>query len=147
MEDLEKQLKNPEPIGRLDKSGIFERAVYWLLTLSGYNAIKLDEREFLYGKNRKRLNSIDILAFNPREAQILLIGCTTGVPDNKKIARIKISYDKILKQYPTFNEKTIPIYISSEKLNEEIKTDAIKNNVKIIDQDDLMKILHQLKLG
>ncbi|NIA12096.1 MAG: hypothetical protein GWP10_20840 [Nitrospiraceae bacterium] len=130
----------------IDHSEIFERAICWLLNLSGYSSIKLDEYEKLRENTGVEYGSIDMLSYNESKNQLLLVNCTIGIPKTEEIDSYNnvktILYDELFKGYKL---QIIPIIFSARREIELMKEKGNSVGVKVFDLDDVEDILNHIK--
>lgn len=83
----------------------FETGVAWLLHLCGLNIIS-------YGTNKTTQDNVDLVAFSPSGEEIMVIECTTYLPDIKgKLAKLHQRAMKMQKILP--QHSLIPIMFTS----------------------------------
>jgi hypothetical protein len=103
LKEFRKMLFEPE-YGKPPQD-VFEDAIAWLLSLAGFDVIRLrlGEKKFehLYVGKKHRKGSVDIIAYEENE-RILLIECTTGPVDPvqvQRLADVKKYFRRKLKGY------------------------------------------------
>lgn len=124
---------------------VFERAVSWLLNLSGFPSVKLDEYEKLRGRKVEH-GSVDILAYNKNKNQLLLVNCTLGIPKPNEIDSYNsvktVLYDELFKGTSL---QIIPISFSAKREISAMKEVGERVGVRIFGLDDIEKILKYIK--
>ena len=130
----------------INHSEIFERAICWLLNLSGYSSIKLDEYEKLREKTGVEHGGVDILSYNESKNQLLLVNCTIGIPKTEEIDSYnsikRFFYDELFKGYKL---QIIPIIFSARREIELMKEKGNSVGVKVFDLDDTEDTLTHIK--
>ena len=149
-EDFIKHLTQPHEIEikgikGMQPQDVFERAVSWLLNLSSFPSVKLDEYEKL--RERKvELGSVDILAYNKDKNQLLLVNCTLGIPKPNEIDSYNsvktVLYDELFKGTSL---QIIPIIFSAKREISLMKDEGERVGVRIFGLDDIEKILKYIK--
>jgi hypothetical protein len=71
----------------------FEQHIQWLLTCFGFAAVQLGANEYLYDADgeegsKRRLGSLDLLAFHQAEQMLLLASCTMTPPKEEDLANL-----------------------------------------------------------
>jgi len=127
---------------KLDISDNFERAVYWLFTLNGFQAIWLGDHEIIDGQ-RHGSGSTDLLCYSPTEKALAVVSCKIKVPEPDDIDKIKNLAEKVNGDVKELGIKTVPIIVSSEPCGT-IRETGTKNGVDIIDVNDIKKIISKL---
>jgi hypothetical protein len=112
LEELELILTKPETLDSKARSSLYEKAVCDLFSLCGLSAIHLKDHEILQLKNKTKIGSADILAYDGSE-NLFVIDCDIMVPDPKKMVNL-IYLCRYLSSVTTVNEikNIIPIIIS-----------------------------------
>lgn len=151
-DDFIKQLLEPRiyKTKGIGPDKIFERAVSWLLSLCGFNVIKLDEFEKLKVKGGKaEYDSVDLLAYDKEKTSLLLVSCTIGVPkveeDISHLVEVKRRlFDELFRET---NLQIIPVIFSSYRDLSLIKDAGHRSGIKIIDGNDIEKIMIEVRDG
>jgi len=152
-DNLNKMLFEPENYGK-NPEKIFENAVTWLLSLSGYETVHLGIRiTKLNGKNESfdklvaksgyHIGSADIIAYEENE-RILLIDCDIGTVDPKKVqklAELKKHFRDKLKGYEKM--PIVPILFSPKDFREA----SPSTEVMIADQSVIKRIFEAVVKG
>ena len=143
LDALEKMLSGEEKVGgeikRPDLS--FQRAVVWLLSMLGFQAVELEGTKY---KEMKEVDGtrreIDVLAFDSDSKTMYIIGVTVGVPKIEEIDRIT-NLQLSLHRRGIFVK---PMIISKDYASE------VKRNirgVKVIDAEEIRRILNEIRMG
>lgn len=149
-EDFIKHLIRPHEIETKGIKGmqpqhVFERAVSWLLNLSGFPSVKLDEYEKLRERKVEH-GSVDILAYNKNKNQLFLVNCTLGIPKPNEIDSYNsvktVLYDELFKGTTL---QIIPIIFSAKREIDATKDVGERVGVRIFGLDDIEKILKYIK--
>ena len=153
LDKLKKMLFEPENYGK-DPDKIFENAITWLLSLSGYEAVRIgvilkkinggEERfDTLFAESNYHIGSADIIAYE-RNERILLIDCDIGIVDPKKVqklAELKKYFRKKLKNYKKL--PIVPILFSPRS----VRSDSPSIDVFIADQAVIQNIFEAVVQG
>ena len=135
---MEEHLLNPKQHGDL------VAAFSWLLEMINIAALQLGRDEPLREEKAEK-GSSDIIACyrESNERTILAIDCTTGVPDEPKIDKIKNTAEYISRK---IGLPIKPLIVTSQK---SVMTKELgqKHAVKIIDNTDLEKMIGFYKKG
>jgi hypothetical protein len=146
IDEFTKLLTNPTNINKggfkLDISDNFERAVYWLFTLNGFQAIWLGDHEIMDEKKHAS-GSTDLLCYSSTEKALAVVSCKIKVPEPDDIDKIKNLAAKIGNDIKELGIKSVPIIVSSEPCDT-IRETGAKNGVDIIDIHDVKKIMLKL---
>lgn len=146
IEEFTKLLTNPTTTSKgsfkLDISDNFERAVYWLFTLNGFQAIWLGDHEIM-DKQKHTSGSTDLLCYSSTEKALAVVSCKIKVPKPDDIDKIKNLAAKIDSDIKELGIKSVPIIVSSEPCGT-IRETGAKNGVDIIDIHDVEKIISKL---
>ncbi len=152
-EDFIKHLTQPQEIEikgirglkGMQPQHVFERAVSWLLNLSGFPSVKLDEYEKLRERKVEH-GSVDILAYNKNKNQLLLVNCTLGIPKPNEIDSYNsvktVLYDELFKGTSL---QIISIIFSAKREISLMKDEGGRVGVRIFGLDDIEKILKYIK--
>ncbi|MCK4476745.1 MAG: hypothetical protein KAU16_08475 [Methanophagales archaeon] len=146
-EEFKKHLVQPHKVNKPQK--IFERAISWLLSLSGLCSIKLDEYEKLREKETAvERGSVDILADYKIKDQLFLVNCTIGVPKVEDIDRLnsirRWLYEELFEDTKL---RITPIIFSAERELKQMKEKGDSSGVRIFDSEDIENILTNVKNG
>lgn len=159
LEKLKKMILNPEEYGK-DPSKIFEKAITWLVSLSGYSSIPLwfevnrktiDREKITFNKETfeilrtetgSEFGSVDIIAYEENK-RILLIDCTIRSPNEAKIRKLVDTARQLsnLRKECTQLE-IIPVLVTPQKYD-----DKPKKGFSIVDQKKLKRILEEVFKG
>lgn len=146
IEEFTKLLTNPITASKsrfkLDKSDNFERVVYWLFTLHGFQAIWLGDHEIIDGQNNAA-GSTDLLCYSSAEKALAVVSCKIKVPELDDIDKIKNLAEKISNDVKELGIRVVPIIVSSESCST-VRDASSKNGVDIIDINDVKKIISKL---
>lgn len=148
LENFEKILTNPENVKkdgfRLGISDNFERAVYWMFTVCGFQTIWFgkDFEELRDGQRRVE-GSADLLCYNEQEKSMVLVSCKTSNPNDTHIDSIKNLADRLGEEMKKLGLKMVPI-IASSKPADAIRTKCINAGVRLIDENDMKKIIGEI---
>ena len=128
----------------------FERAVSWLLSLYGFQVIKLDEFEFLKDETTGiPSGSIDIIAqkisYNKKpEILLLLIGCTIEIPRDEDLERIKNLKENLLnKLFKNREINIIPTIFTAKPID--LKEKYVNLGITLFDAQNISAILDSFK--
>ena len=156
LEKLESMILEPENYGK-PSDKIFEMAITWLVSLSGYSSIPLWYKIKRKAKTGKFVNetfetfrtetgceigSIDIIAYE-KSKRLLLIDCSIGSPDPNKISKM-VDLGRYLstlrKEYGKL--KIIPVLVTPK-----IYHDQPQRGLCIVDQKLLKQIFEEISKG
>jgi hypothetical protein len=150
--NLESYLLNPR--GKQADSQ-FSSAVSWLLQLCGFRVLNLSllpDAEHLRIDGKEE-GSCDILATleSGSTSSVLLIDCTTAVPRQDKLARIRLTGEEIAKQAAGLFEKlqvTVrPIIAISKDVPELRNPEYLQAGTNILDKSQLQILLELIRAG
>lgn len=148
LDELEKYLNNPEkatPFNRSkkDASATFELAMGWLLSLCGFEVIWMGQtkHEFMQEGTVKRL-SVDILAYYEAENNLLLVGCTVGIPNDKDVDNVKSLRKVLLEEVFEGTQIQVSSFVFSAV--PELSNKA-RDGVHVLDRDDIRGILNYVR--
>lgn len=156
-ENLESDLLEPKSRRktRKDPSEVFERAISWILALSGFNTIWLQDYEKLIDKDtRAELGSLDLIAYHPdvkagsTHGDVYIIAeCTTGSVEIQKIDGL-IEVKRLLHEriFSDGNVTVVPVIFCST-LASTAKSQAEGHGVKLLNREDIRDLLMELKMG
>lgn len=150
-EELRKQTLDPHSF-KIDRKAnpdaAFRRGISWLLSLSGLNAVRLDEYEKLKAE-KIEIDSVDVLAFAKDRSTILLAACTVGVPkveeDTHRLGEVKRRLHEELFQQT--NVHITPVIFSPTRELGLIKEKARPYGIKIIDGNDIERLMAAIREG
>jgi hypothetical protein len=150
-EEFKKHLVQPHKlkIKGMGPEDVFERAILWLLSLSGLCSIKLDAYEKLREKETKvERGSVDILAHHKIKDQLFLVNCTIGIPKEEDIDRLKSIrkwfYEELFKGT---NLQITPVIFSAEREVKLMKERGASSGIRVFDSEDIENILINIKNG
>ncbi|MGC1122293.1 MAG: pentapeptide repeat-containing protein [Candidatus Methanofastidiosia archaeon] len=155
-ENLESDLLKPKSKKRTrkDPSEVFERAISWILALSGFNTIWLQDYEKLIDKDtRAELGSLDLIAYHPdvkagsTHGDVYIIAeCTTGSVEIQKIDGL-IEVKRLLHEriFSDGNVTVVPVIFCST-LASTAKSQTEGHGVKLLDREDIRDLLMELKI-
>jgi hypothetical protein len=147
-EKLKEELVRPEKFkgGRSTTAGNFERGVGWLLGISGFTVVKLDENEILREPETKvEIGAVDILAYSPQYATLLTVSCTMAVPSNEDVAKIKECAKRLGEEFPKGLIRVIPVLVTSR--TETPLDPNMKQGARVVDGNELSDLLEKVRLG
>jgi len=147
LEDFRRQLLHPEEMkkGRMKADRIFENAVAWLLSLTGFSIAQLRDFEKLRVPETKyERGSIDMIAYRENEC-LLLVDCDTSIPESKKVRSmiaLRDYFDFIQDElgYPRISSAIF----SPRDCSEIIEDDQA---VKIVDREQILRMLEDVMKG
>lgn len=146
IEEFTKLLTNPINVTKsgfkLDKSDNFERVVYWLFSLNGFQTIWLGDYEVI-DDQKHTVGSADLLCYSSTEKVLAVVSCKIKVPEADDIDKIKNLAERIDLDLKELGIRAIPIIVSSEPCDT-VKTINSKNNVNVIDANDIRNIISKL---
>ncbi len=125
----------------------FERAVAWLLSLSGFHTINLESKT-IKSFDKIHVGSVeigcaDILAYKKNDC-LLLVDCTIRAPDDKKIQDLRDAQKHISSVLASYKGlRVVPVIFSPADCRH-VKTDI---EVRIIDKYRMEQILENLAKG
>ena len=159
IEKLQQMIFKPEHYGK-NPDKIFENAITWLVSLSGYSSIPLwfkIQRKTGKGQKKKfkdetfeklrtetgcEIGSADIIAYEENK-RILLIDCDIGSPDENKIRKLVDTGRQFSTLRKTYGQlKIVPVLVTPKKYDGQPK-----NGLSIVDQKSLKRILEELSKG
>ena len=138
-----------------EAAGQFSSAVSWLLELCGLRVLNLSllpDAEHLR-INGKEEGSCDILAAleSGQKSSVLLIDCTTAVPRQDKLARIRLTGEEITKHVASLFDKlqvTVrPVLVVSKEVPELRNPEYLQGRAHILDQSHLKVLLEFVCAG
>ncbi len=148
-EKFKKMLLEPEKYGK-NPDKIFENAVTWLLSLTGYSTIHLgvkikakkgnEKFDVLRAESGYEIGCADIIAYEENE-RLLLIDCDLGLPDDKKIQKLfeTVKHFADSKKYRQL--RIIPVFVTPKEYNK------LVNNLTVVSHYTLELILKKLAGG
>lgn len=156
LEKLKLMVLEPELYGK-PPGKIFEMAITWLLSLSGYSTIplwykikrKTETGEFKDETFEKLINdvgfeigSVDIIAYEENK-RILLIDCSITSPDENKIGHMLDMGKHLSTLWGKYRQfEMIPVLVSSKKYDGQPR-----KGLSIVDKKSLNRILEELSKG
>ena len=120
----------------------FERAITWILNLTGISAIRLEEFETI-GQLTEKV-SMDIIGSYDSD-YLILANVTLSMPDTAMFETERNRRIILSKEFPQ-TKKFISIIFTPKSIIE-LQNEALKHEVKLIGSDQLHKILEFLKTG
>jgi hypothetical protein len=150
--NLENYLLNPRG-KRADSQ--FTSAVSWLLELCAFRVLNLSslpEAEHLRIEGKEE-GSCDILAALElgKTSVVVLVDCTTAVPQRDKLARIRLTGEEIAKQAASLFQKlqvTVrPVVATSKNVPELHNPEFIPSDTYMLDQSNLQMLLELIRAG
>ena len=150
--NLENYLLNPRG-KRADSQ--FTSAVSWLLELCAFRVLNLSslpEAEHLRVEGKEE-GSCDILAALElgNTSAVVLIDCTTAVPQRDKLARIRLTGEEIAKQAASLFQKlqvTVrPVVATSKNVPELRNPEFLPTDTYMLDQSNLRVLLELIRAG
>jgi len=150
--NLDNYLLNPR--GRQADSQ-FSSAVSWLLELCGFRVLNLSllpDAEHLRIEEKEE-GSCDVLAAleSGQMSSVLLIDCTTAVPRQDKLARIRLTGEEITKHAAGLFEKlqvTVMSVVAVSKNVPELRNpEYLQASTYILDQSQLKVLLELIRVG
>jgi len=147
-EKLKEELVSPEKFKgrRLTPGSSFERGVGWLLGISGFTVVKLDENEKLREpETNVEIGAVDIIAYSPQYATLLAVSCTMAVPSNEDVAKIKECAKRLGEEFPRALIRVIPVLVTSR--TETPLDPSMKQGARVVDGNELSDLLEKVRLG
>jgi hypothetical protein len=137
LKELKEMLIDIKSKDTTDPKIIFERGVYWLLTILGFQTVWL-------GKGFERLEKkphvvLDMIA--SYRNYLLLVNATSGILDSKDVSGQILTRDEISTEISDKNIQIYPILFSPRSANELRKTIG-EGDVRLIGKDDLEYIFN-----
>lgn len=132
-----------------DPSRDFEASIHWLFHLCGFQCEWLGYAGKPLKSQSKGYGELDILAFVPKSQSIVVAECTIEPAKlQEKIAHIfnkTKNVEEILQNFEVASAVFIPI--NQEKIPKDIRDNAEKNKVALIEQEEIKRLLEMASTG
>lgn len=140
LKELKEMLIDIKSKDTIDPKIIFERGVYWLLTILGFQVIWL-------GKGFERLEKkphvvLDMIASD--ENYVLLVNATAGILESKDITGQALNKKEIVAEISEKNIQIYPILFSPRSANE-LRKSVGEDDVRLIGKDELEYIFQLIE--